>query len=265
MTIHRSTLSKLAFSGFLLALPLNAAFAQDTTAVADRLKAMLANQGVDLAWSGISGDASSMVMEGVTVKPAAEKDALPIGNVTLEGVSEADGGYAVATVSTQAFSHSEDGVAVDISPFVMHDLTIPAEGSTDPLAGILMYKSAELANMTVKVGDKTAFTMDNFSVEITPPADGKAMEFTGEAEKFTGDLTLVEDPKSKDVIDALADTDLDQVPAGHYAGYQTLKIADEAITVRITYQEGWALVLYVAADGGNTWSISSLDIDAGSD
>ena len=69
----------------------------------------------------------------------------------------------------------------------------------------------------------------------------------------------------KDVIDALADTDLDQVPAGHYAGYQTLKIADEAITVRITYQEGWALVLYVAADGGNTWSISSLDIDAGSD
>src|SRR5690606_26787048 len=102
-----------------------------------------------------------------------------------------------------AFSHSEDGVSVDISPFVMHDLAIPAEGSTDPLAGILMYKSAELANMTVKVGDKTAFTMDNFSVEVTPPADGKAMEFTGEAEKFTGDLTLVEDPKSKDVIEAL--------------------------------------------------------------
>ena len=69
----------------------------------------------------------------------------------------------------------------------------------------------------------------------------------------------------KDVTDALADTDLDQVPAGHYAGYQTLKIADEAITVRITYQQGWALVLYVAADGDNTWSISSLDIDAGSD
>lgn len=69
----------------------------------------------------------------------------------------------------------------------------------------------------------------------------------------------------KDVTDALADTDLDQVPAGHYAGYQTLKIADEAITVRVTYQQGWALVLYVAADGDNTWSISSLDIDAGSD
>ena len=41
MTIQRSTLKKLAFSTFLLTLPLNAAFAQDT-AVADRLKAALA-------------------------------------------------------------------------------------------------------------------------------------------------------------------------------------------------------------------------------
>ena len=203
MTIHRSTFSRLAFSTFLLTLPLNAAFAQDTTAVAERLKALLANQGVDLAWNGITGDASSMVMEGVSVKPAAEKDALQIGNVTLEGVSEQNGGYAVETVSTEAFSHSADGTRVDISPFVMHDLTIPAEGSSDPLASILMYKSADLADMTVKVGDKTAFSMENFNVEITPPADGKAMEFTGKAAKFTGDLSLVEDPKSREVIDAL--------------------------------------------------------------
>ena len=62
------------------------------------------------------------------------------------------------------------------------------------------------------------------------------------------------------VLDALAITDLDKVPRGHYAGYQLLKVADEAITIRITYQEGWALVLYLAANGdGDTWSITSLD------
>ena len=203
MTIHRPTVSKLALSGLLLALPFNVAFAQDTAAVAGRLKALLANQGVELSWSGISGDASSMVLEGVSIKPTAEKDKLDIGNVTLEGVSEQDGGYAVETVSTQAFSHSEDGAALELSPFVMHGMTLPAEGSTDPLASIVMYKSAELANLTVKVGDKPAFTMDNFNVAITPPADGKAMEFAGGADKFTGDLSLVEDPKSKEVIDAL--------------------------------------------------------------
>ena len=61
------------------------------------------------------------------------------------------------------------------------------------------------------------------------------------------------------VLEALAGTDLDKVPHGHYAGYQLLKVADEAITVRVTYQEGWALVLYVAANGDRTWSIDALD------
>jgi hypothetical protein len=203
MTIHRSAFHKLAFSTFLLTLPLNAAFAQDTAAVADRVKALLAGQGVEIAWSGISGDASRMVLEGVSLKPVAEKEALPIGNVTLEGVTEANGGYTVETVSTTQFSKTEDGITLDISPLILHNVSLAAEGATDPFAGLMMYNSAEIANVSVKVGDKTAFTLDNFSAEITPPADGKAMEFSGGAEKFAGDLSLIQDPQSKAVIDAL--------------------------------------------------------------
>ncbi|MER9617883.1 hypothetical protein [Mesorhizobium sp. M0207] len=203
MTIRHSTLIKrLAFSTFLLTLPLNAAFAQDT-AVADRLKAALAAQGVDLSWTGVTGDTSSMVLQGVAVKPAAEKEALKIGDVKLEGVTEASGGYQIATVSTSPFEHSEDGVTLNLSPFVIHDMTVPAEGATGPLGSLMMYKSAELDNMTVKVADKTAFSMDGLAIAITPPADGKAMAFSGTTEKFAADLTLVEDPKSKEVINAL--------------------------------------------------------------
>ena len=53
MTIQRSTLKKLAFSTFLLTLPLNAAFAADP-AVAERIKAALGAQGVDISWTGVS-------------------------------------------------------------------------------------------------------------------------------------------------------------------------------------------------------------------
>lgn len=203
MTIHRSTFQKLAFSTFLLTASLGSAWAQDTTAVADRLKALLANQGMELAWTGVSGDTSSMVLEGVSVKAAGEKDAFPIGDVTLEGVQDANGGYTIDTVSTQPFSHDEDGVTLEASPFIMHDLTLPAEGSTDPMGSLMLYKSAEMASMSIKTGDKDAFTMSDFSVEITPPADGNAMEFSGGVDKFTGDLSLIDDPKSKAVIDAL--------------------------------------------------------------
>ena len=62
------------------------------------------------------------------------------------------------------------------------------------------------------------------------------------------------------VADALATTDLEKVPNGHYAGYQPLKVADEAITIRVTYQEGWALDLYLAATGHNHWSVASFDV-----
>ena len=54
-------------------------------------------------------------------------------------------------------------------------------------------------------------------------------------------------------------TDLEKVPHGHYAGYQPLKLGDDAITIRVTYQEGWALVLYLASTGNNTWLVASLD------
>lgn len=202
MTIQRSTLKKLAFSTYLLTLPLNAAFAQDA-AVADRLKAALAVQGVDITWTGVTGDNSSMVLQGVSVKPAAEKEALPIGDVKLEGVTEANGGFDVATITTSAFEHSKDGVTLNLTPFVIHDANIPAEGATGPLGSMMMYKSAELENLTVKVADKTAFSVDGVAVQITPPADGKAMEFSATTEKFNADLTLVDDAKSKEAINAL--------------------------------------------------------------
>ncbi|MDX8469111.1 hypothetical protein RFM26_25775 [Mesorhizobium sp. VK23B] len=202
MTIQRSMLKKLAFSTFLLTLPLNAAFAADP-AVAERVKATLAAQGVDISWTGVSGDDSNVVLQGVSIKPAAEKEALPLGDVKLEGVTETNGGFDIATVSTSPFEHSKDGVTLNLSPFVIHDMKVPAEGSTDPLGSMMMYKSAELSNMTVKVGDKTAFSMDGLAVQITPPADGKAMDFTANTEKFNADLTLVDDPKSKEAIEAL--------------------------------------------------------------
>jgi hypothetical protein len=63
------------------------------------------------------------------------------------------------------------------------------------------------------------------------------------------------------VIDALSTTDLQKVPRGHYAGYQPLKLADEVITVRVTYQEGWALDLHLASTG-RSWSVSRFDVAA---
>lgn len=203
MTIHRSTFRRFALSTMFLALTLDAALAQGGAAIADRLKAAMAAQGLSIGWSAVTGDASSMVLKDVSIKPAAEQDGLEIGDVTLTGVTEKDGGYRIEKVETAPFSTSAEGMTLDLSPLVVTGVNIPAEGAADPLSSIMLYQSLELANLSVKVADRTAFTLEGLGAEITQPADGTPMQFTGAADRFSGDLSLVSDPQAKAVIDAL--------------------------------------------------------------
>jgi len=203
MSLHRSALQKFAFSTFLLSIPLSSAFAQDATAVGDRLKAVLAKQGTELSWTNISGDASQIVIEGATLTVAGQPTKIALGNVTLADVKEENGGYTIGTVTLPSYSVTEDGATIDITGIGIAGLKLPPENATDPVAALMMYDTADLESMTVKIGDKQAFAMNQLHFEVTPPADGNAMEFSGAAEKFSADLSLVEDAEAKKVIDAL--------------------------------------------------------------
>lgn len=203
MTIHVNTLRKLALSAVLITLPVGSALAQDVSAVADRLKALSAHQGMDLSWSKISGDASSMVLEGVTLKSPGEAEPLAIGNVTLTGISEQDGGYRIETASTAPFSMDEDGVVIDASPLVFGGVTLPAESAGDPMSSLSFYESASLASLVVKNAGKTAFSLQNATGRISPYAAGQPLDFTGSVEKFTTDLSLIQDPRVQGYVAAL--------------------------------------------------------------
>jgi hypothetical protein len=203
MTIFRPTLRKLAFSTFLFALPLHSAHAQDATEVANRLKEVLAGQSMDINWTSVSGDASQMVLDGVTFGVPGEKDRIPVGKVTLEGVSEADGGYKIETISTEPYHLDEEKTSVDVSSMVLSGVVLPSPNSTDPLASMMMYEGVELANIDIKMDGKDVLSLSNLSVEVTPPKDGKALEFTGSVEKFSSDLTAIDDRETRQVIDKL--------------------------------------------------------------
>lgn len=203
MTGHANALRKLAFTALLIAIPAGSAFAQDVTAVADRLKALSAKQGVDISWSNITGDASSMVIEGVTVKSPSEAEAIPLGNVTLTGVTEANGGYKIESATTAPFSMDKDGVSIELSPMVFGGVTLPADDASDPMASLSLYESASLASLVVKSGGKTAFSLQDATAEMSPYAVGEPMTFSGNVEEFTTDLSLIQDPRAKGYITAL--------------------------------------------------------------
>lgn len=236
MTKHRDLARILAVASVLLVVPSAAAIAQDIAAVADRLKTIAAEQGMDIAWNSVSGSASEMILEGAKIKPAGESDALPIGRITLTGVTEDNGGYTIDTLKTSPFSKSGDGVAVDVSEIVLSGLRLPAADATGPMASMMVaYDRAEMAHMNVSVGGKRAFEMQGLSFEMAAPEGGKPMEFNGAAEKFSVDLTLVDDPQYKGIIQAL--------------GYETL---DGYFEMAGSWQP---------ADG--RWSLSQYDVSFG--
>ena len=203
MTIYRPTFLKLALSAALFSAPLHAAFAQDANEIAERLKTLLAEQGTDLQWTGVSGDADEMVLEGVTMGVPGEADRVQVGKVTIEGVSEERGGYRIDTITTEPFHIAEDRAAADVSAITISGLVVPSAKPADPLGSLMMYESAELASVQVKLADKPVFSLSNLTIEVTPPAEGKPLEFTGAAEKFSADLTAVEDANAKAMIEGL--------------------------------------------------------------
>lgn len=209
MTRHYAGFRTFAFSAVLAAIPFNLAYAQDVTTIADRLKALVVKQGLDIGWSNISGDASSMVLEGVTLKALGEKDALPIGKVTLTGVTDRDGGFRVDTLSTSPFSMNEQGLAVEISPIVFQGLTLPTENAADAMSSLMMYESAAVDALSVKMAGKTVFEMQKAYGQMEPLNGSNPMAFSGGVEKFSTDLSAIEDPSVKGYIQALGYSQLD--------------------------------------------------------
>lgn len=203
MRLHRSIHHKIALSTFLLAFPVSSAFAQDATAVAERLKAVVAKHGGELSWTGVSGDASKMVIQGAALSQAGQPTKVAIGDVTLSDITEEGRAYTIGSATLPNYSVTQDGATFDIKGVAMTGLKLPAEDSTDPTAALLMYETADMESMSVKVGDKQAFSMDKVHFEVTPPEDGSALEFSGAAESFAADLSLVEDADSKKAIEAL--------------------------------------------------------------
>jgi len=203
MKSYRTAFRNLALSSAIVLVSVASAHALDTNAFGTRLKAVLAQQGAEINWTNITENGTQVVLEGVTIGAPGKPEKANVGNVTLDNITEENGGYKVGTLTLPNYSTTEDGMTVDISGATVNGLTLPGEGVTDPVAALMMYSDANLASLSVKQGDKQVFAMDNLHMEITPSAEGKPMEFKGAAEKFTADLSQTQDPQSKAVIEAL--------------------------------------------------------------
>ena len=115
MSTVRPLLRAFVASSFLIVLPFAAAQAAEPADVANRLKDALARQDVDLQWKGISGDASSMVLSGVTAGASGTEKRAEIGDITLTNVSEDGDDYVIGNASLPTYSVVNEGATASMT------------------------------------------------------------------------------------------------------------------------------------------------------
>lgn len=191
----------LAVSALLASAPLGAAWAQDVDAALERLKTLAQEQGVNIEWESADISGSDAVLVGVEAGPPG--DMVPIGDVTLSGISEDDKGYRIESVTLDRYELGDDTGNVLVEGVSMTGVLLPNEDEADNYGGFLFYETADVGSVVVTVGEVDAFTLTNLHAEVTEPEGGAPMEFTGMAENFTVDLSIVEDPAQTAVLRAL--------------------------------------------------------------
>ncbi|MCO6392717.1 hypothetical protein GTW25_16955 [Aliihoeflea aestuarii] len=186
------TLSASAFSG---------AWAQDADAALERFRALMSEQGIEMAWANadISGDDATIT--GVTVN--AEGGPQPIGDITFTDISQVDDGYRVERISMPSYEATESGGTVTLTDVVMDAVFLPDEGVEVAGAEVFFYEYASLGAARFEMEGREVFSLTNLNARITPPEGDGELAFTGGAERFTADLTAADNPEQQAVIERL--------------------------------------------------------------
>ncbi|WEZ83851.1 hypothetical protein P6U16_03520 [Rhizobium sp. 32-5/1] len=186
------------------------AFALDGAALMTKLNAAYAVSGATITYDGVEVDGDTVTVKGATLKVTAKPDqTVKIGDVTMEGVVENDdGGYYVETVSLPDVNITEAEGSVSAKNIAIGGMSIPGNPAGGTINDMLLYESAGTGPVVVTAKGKQVFSMEESEGNLTRQESDAGFDFDGTLTGLKGDLSMVEDAKSKDAIEKLGLTSL---------------------------------------------------------
>lgn len=189
-----------AISSLMAALPLSVAGAQSVEGALERLKELVQEQGGVLDWENQHVSGANVTLTGVSVGSAENR--VPLGTFELVGVSESAEGYHVEAARIDRYATSSELGSITADGMSLTGILLPNEDRLDHYGGFLFYETARVDHFAVASGGKDVFTVSNLQTNVTRPVDGKPMDFDADG-AFFADLSVVEEPQSAAVIQAL--------------------------------------------------------------
>lgn len=203
MTAFRTPFRVLAATAAMAVAPLSGAWAQLAEEAAARLQAYAADGGFTLEWEAIETSGDDAVL--VSVRMGEGEAVVPIGDVTLDGVSRDDKGYRIEAVTLPSFrvSDEKEGFDLALDTIELGNVLLPDEDRRDYYGGDVFYQNIDIDALSVTVGGAEVLTMAGIHGEATEPDETTPMDFAGAAERFSLDLSLIEDKDQLATLEAL--------------------------------------------------------------
>lgn len=182
--MKRHLLPSLLLAGLLAGA--SPAFALEAKDVAERLKTLLAQQQIELSYDGASLDGSDVTLTGVAVKPIGESESFPLGDLTLQDVTEeADGSFRIGMLAMSELERSDGDVTVSLADLSVEGLVLPKDASSDPFGGTIRYDRLAVGHVGVTGEKGSIASVDNLHADVETSEVDKTMRMNAAAENFS--------------------------------------------------------------------------------
>ena len=203
MTFYRTT--RLMLSSAAILSFAGSAFALDGQDLLKKINAAYSQQGgMVVAADSVDIDGTTVTLKNVSFKPAGG-EAVSIGEVTLSGVEEQDGGsYYIEEAAFPDINSSKDGVTISASDLTLGGISVPAQPG-DSIDAMLFAESAHTGAIKVTKDGMETFSVLESDMNATLREDASGFDFDGAFKSLKADLSQAgDDPASKEAIEKLA-------------------------------------------------------------
>lgn len=158
-----------------------------------------------LAAASVDINGSNVTLKGASFTPkAAGAKPVQFGDLALTGVTQAgDGSYSIDKVTFPSVDLTEDKTQVKINDIYLSGVYVPANPNGGTLESMPLYEEAHVGTISVTEDGKQVFTAEEASGSVTKFEDGKGLDFSGSVTGIAVDLSMVDDPASRDAIQKL--------------------------------------------------------------
>lgn len=206
--MHCSIKARPLLAGVALSVLAGPAFALDGNDLLAKINKALVIQGGGLEAQSVDVSGSKVTLKGTSFTLNGNPQRLSIGTVTLDGVEEKDGGYSIEKVAFPNVNVSEDNSTVSMSDITMSGVSVPADTASGGFDSFLLYDEAHAGPMSVSVGGKNVFTIGETTVTTALTDDDSGIDFDANLKDISADLSVIEDPKSREAVSELGLTSL---------------------------------------------------------